>query len=123
MPDSRPALTVKSLQIEAALFAARESAHGEAALYGVDNGKTIGTYLDQKFQTSLLERYDFPRGNAAKGIDLPGLNVDIKVTSIRQPQSSCPFRSARQKVYGLGYSLSWFLCMKNTTIRRPRPRG
>ena len=66
----------------------------------MDNGKTIGTYLDQKFQTSLLERYDFPPGNAAKGIDLPGLNVDIKVTSIRQPQSSCPFRSARRQARG-----------------------
>ena len=27
------------------------------------------------------------------------------MTSIRQPQSSCPFKSARQKIYGLGYSL------------------
>ena len=43
------------------------------------------------------------------GIDLPGLNVDIKVTSIRQPQSSCPFKSARQKIYGLGYHLIIFV--------------
>lgn len=35
--------------------------------------------------------------------------MDIKVTSIRQPQSSCPFKSARQKVYGLGYSLLVFV--------------
>jgi hypothetical protein len=35
--------------------------------------------------------------------------VDIKVTSIRQPQSSCPFKSARQKIYGLGYSLLVFV--------------
>ncbi len=112
MPKFRPALTVALLQAEAATFAARESTHGEATLFGVDNGKTIGTYLDQKFQTSLLERYDYPRGNAAKGIDLPGLNVDIKVTSIRQPQSSCPFRSARQKIYGLGYSLVVFVYEK-----------
>lgn len=27
------------------------------------------------------------------------------MTSIRQPQSSCPFRNASQKVYGLGYHL------------------
>lgn len=39
------------------------------------------------------------------GIDFPGLEVDLKVTSIRQPQSSCPFRNASQKVYGLGYHL------------------
>ncbi len=35
--------------------------------------------------------------------------MDIKVTSIRQPQSSCPFKSARQKIYGLGYSLLVFV--------------
>ena len=45
------------------------------------------------------------RGNAARGIDFPELNVDLKVTSVRQPQSSCPFRDATQKVYGLGYHL------------------
>lgn len=33
----------------------------------------------------------------------------MKVTSSRQPQSSCPFRSAWQKVYGLGYSLIIFV--------------
>lgn len=113
MPKSLPPLTVQVLQTEATAFAALESIHGEPTLFGVDNGKTIGTYLDQKFQNSLLERYDYPRGNAAKGIDLPGLNVDIKVTSIRQPQSSCPFRSARQKIYGLGYSLLVFVYEKH----------
>jgi len=33
----------------------------------------------------------------------------MKVTSTKQPQSSCPFKSARQKVYGLGYSLIIFI--------------
>jgi hypothetical protein len=33
------------------------------------------------------------------------LEVDLKVTSIEPPQSSCPFRDASQKVYGLGYNL------------------
>ena len=37
----------------------------------------------------------------------------MKVTSIRQPQSSCPFRSARQKIYGLGYSLLVFVYDKH----------
>ena len=39
--------------------------------------------------------------------------MDIKVTSIRQPQSSCPFKSARQKIYGLGYSLLVFVYDKH----------
>ncbi len=36
----------------------------------------------------------------------------MKVTSVRQPQSSCPYRSARQKVYGLGYNLLVFVYEK-----------
>ncbi len=51
-------------------------------------------------------------GNAASGIDFPNLLVDMKVTSIHQPQSSCPFKSARQKIYGLGYSLLVFVYEK-----------
>jgi hypothetical protein len=41
----------------------------------------------------------------------------MKVTSIRQPQSSCPFKSARQKVYGLGYSLIVFVYDKFDNAR------
>jgi len=33
----------------------------------------------------------------------------MKVTSITQPQSSCPFKSARQKIFGLGYNLLVFV--------------
>ncbi|MEQ9486209.1 MAG: hypothetical protein RIG27_28545 [Coleofasciculus sp. F4-SAH-05] len=52
-------------------------------------------------------------GSSASGIDFPGLQVDMKVTSIRQPQSSCPFKSARQKIFGLGYSLLIFVYEKS----------
>lgn len=38
--------------------------------------------------------------------------MDIKVTSIDQSQSSSPFKSARQKVFGLGYSLLVFVYEK-----------
>lgn len=37
------------------------------------------------------------------------INTDIKVTSVKQPQSSCPFKSATQKIYGLGYNLLLFV--------------
>ena len=40
--------------------------------------------------TLTAKGYDFKAGNAANGLDFPGLNVDIKVTSIKQPQ--CPSR-------------------------------
>jgi hypothetical protein len=105
-------LTQESLGNEAAIFSALESQHQEASLYGVTDGKAIGTYLEQKFKLYLKEKYDFVEGNAASGIDFPELLVDIKVTSTKQPQSSSPFKSARQKIFGLGYSLIIFVYEK-----------
>lgn len=111
-------LTVDSLCMEALNFSRIESEHLEPRLYGVTDGKAIGTYIEHKFTFHLVERgYDFAAGNSALGIDFPGLEVDIKVTSSKQPQSSCPFRTARQKVYGLGYSLLIFVYDKYDDIR------
>ncbi|MFN6568672.1 restriction endonuclease [Dendronalium sp. ChiSLP03b] len=112
-------LTVETLCSEAAIFSDAESLHPEPLLYGVTDGKAVGTYLEQKFRLYLKERYEFVEGNSASGIDFPGLLVDVKVTSIRQPQSSCPFKSARQKIFGLGYSLLIFVYDKtdNSTNR------
>lgn len=107
-----PKLTVKILCKEAAKFSAIESLHAEKSLYGVTDGKAVGTYLEHKFRTHLQEKYEFKVGNSANGIDFPELLVDMKVTSINQPQSSCPFKSARQKIYGLGYSLLVFVYKK-----------
>lgn len=107
-------LTSKLLQAEATLFSKIESTHPEPTLYGVSDGKAIGTYLEHKFRTYLTNKgYSYKMGNAANGLDFPGLDIDIKVTSVKQPQSSCPFRSIRQKVYGLGYSLLVFVYEKS----------
>lgn len=55
--------------------------------------------------------YEISIGSLAKGIDLPSADImtDIKVTSNKQPQSSCPFRDAKQKIFGLGYNLLVFV--------------
>lgn len=106
-------LTIKLLKQAAIAFAKAESKHGEPGLFGVTDGKAVGSYLEHKFQSSLQSQYEYVRGSSAKGIDFPDLGVDIKVTSIRQPQSSCPFKSARQKIYGLGYALLIFVYEKN----------
>jgi hypothetical protein len=105
-------LTVKILCSEAAVFSKFESQHSEPLLYGVTDGKAIGTYIEQKFRLYLKGKYEFLDGNSASGIDFPDLLVDVKVTSARQPQSSCPFKSARQKIFGLGYSLIIFVYKK-----------
>lgn len=105
----KPELTVEKLRLEAAAFAEVETKYDEPKLYGVTDGKAVGTYLEHKFTAYLLENFSYVQGSSASGIDLPGLGVDIKVTSIKQPQSSCPFKSATQKVYGLGYNLLVFV--------------
>ncbi|MFH0792922.1 MAG: restriction endonuclease [bacterium] len=102
-------LTIPLLKAEAKVFAFRESEHKEKTLFGVTDGKAVGTYLEHKFQAVLQKKFEYARGSSAKGIDFPKMGVDIKVTSLRQPQSSCPFKSARQKIYGLGYSLLVFV--------------
>ena len=102
-------LNVDILLQEAAAFAEIETKYDEPALFGVTDGKAVGTYLEHKFQSYLVANYDFQLGNSASGVDFPSLNVDMKVTSIKQPQSSCPFKSARQKIFGLGYSLLVFV--------------
>ncbi|MGB3402370.1 MAG: restriction endonuclease [Microcoleaceae cyanobacterium] len=108
----KPTLTIEQLCTEAARFAEIESIYDEPTLYGVTDGKAVGTYLEHKFIAYLADNYIFQPGNSAFGIDLPNLEVDIKVTSIRQPQSSCPFKSATQKVFGLGYHLLIFVYEK-----------
>jgi hypothetical protein len=114
----RSELTLKLLQTEANQFATAQSLVHESSLYGVTDGKAVGTHIEAKFVNHLFERYSFTRGNAAKGIDLPSINLDIKVTSVIQPQSSCPFGSARQKIFGLGYSLLVFVYEKTDDQKR-----
>ena len=100
-------LTIKHLLACAKEFCIKESKTPCKELFGVTDGKAVGTYIEHKFKDFLLSKYDLQVGSSASGIDLPSaeINTDIKVTSIRQPQSSCPFKNAHQKIYGLGYNL------------------
>lgn len=106
-----PNLTIETLKKAAKEFCDIESKYQNKDLYGVTDGKAVGTYIEHKFQKYLEDHYTYDKGSSAKGIDLPGINIqtDIKVTSIRQPQSSSPFRDAKQKIFGLGYNLLVFV--------------
>ena len=76
-------LTLDKLQNEARRFAEIESTHREPVLYGVTDGKAIGTCFEHKFQAHLSAKYSHEQGSSAKGIDFPSLEVDMKVTSIK----------------------------------------
>ena len=100
-------LTNNSLIKEAELFCARESTRNHPELVGINDGKSIGTFIEHEFKTYLKNKYEFNLGSSASGIDFPDsdINTDLKVTSSKKPQSSCPFTDVRQKIYGLGYNL------------------
>jgi len=116
--NTQKKLTIQLLCKEATSFAERESLHNEPCLYGVTDGKAVGTYFEHKFQDYLKKLYEYEQGSSAKGIDFPKLNIDMKVTSIKQPQSSCPYHNARQKIYGLGYSLLVFVYDKSDDAQK-----
>ncbi|ARD49655.1 restriction endonuclease [Sporosarcina sp. P37] len=107
-------LTIDTIKTEARNFCMYQEQVKVPHLYGTTDGKAVGTYIEHEFKEYLTEKYSFSKGNSASGIDLPGEEIltDIKVTSARQPQSSCPFKSASQKIYGLGYNLLLFVYEK-----------
>lgn len=108
-------LTINILVKEAKAFCRKESIFDNPDLFGITDGKAVGTFIEHKFQNHLSLKYEYIIGSSASGIDMPSedINTDIKVTSAKQPQSSCPFRNARQKIYGLGYNLLVFVYEKN----------
>jgi hypothetical protein len=112
---SKHPLAIKNLISSAKSFCEQESKTPNGELFGVTDGKAVGTYIEHKFKDFLLSKYELQVGSSANGIDLPSseINTDIKVTSIKQPQSSCPFKNAQQKIFGLGYNLLVFVYDKH----------
>ncbi len=111
---SKKELTIKDLINSANAFCEKETKYKNKELFGVTDGKAVGTYIEHKFKEFLNQNFEVDNGNSARGIDLPAprINTDIKVTSIKQPQSSSPFKDTKQKIYGLGYSLLVFVYEK-----------
>lgn len=106
-------LTLDILIQEAKHFSEIISTQNHTSLIGITDGKAVGTYVEHLFQEYLRSKYVMTVGSSALGIDLPSVNTDIKTTSYTQPQSSCPFKSARQKIFGLGYNLLVFVYNKH----------
>ena len=109
--QNKEKLTIPKLIEEAQLFCVEQSKFQHRELFGVTDGKAVGTLIEQKFQRYLRDKYEVIIGSSASGVDLPSDDIltDIKVTSIKQPQSSCPFKDAKQKIFGLGYNLLVFV--------------
>ncbi len=109
----KKSLTVENLIESAKVFCDQQNSVWHSELFGVTDGKAIGTFVEQLFKSCLEVDYDFDEGNSASGIDFPSINTDIKVTSIDRPQSSCPYKDSKQKIYGLGYNIILFVYEKS----------
>lgn len=113
-------LTVPIFKTQVRAYVKKLSGKPIPNLYGVTDGKAVGTHVEHELLNSLAGKYELERSSSASGIDIPGLGIDIKVTSVRQPQSSCPYKEAKQKIYGLGYNLLVLVYDKKDRIR---PKG
>jgi hypothetical protein len=111
----KPRLTIELLIREAEKSCISMSRVRHEGIVGVTDGKAVGTYIEHRFKDILTQKYSAAIGSSAKGIDFPDpeINTDMKTTSITQPQSSCPFKNARQKIFGLGYNLLLFVYQKD----------
>ena len=113
-------LDEKELIKGAKAFCKQESGKYSKELFGVTDGKAVGTFVEHLFQDYLSKNYKMEVGSSANGLDLPSVNTDIKVTSIKQPQSSCPFKDSKQKIFGLGYNLIVFVYKKEDDTKQKK---
>ena len=113
-------LDIAELEKAAKSFCERDSGLYRPELFGITDGKAVGTFVEHLFQEFLESQYEMTVGSSANGLDLPSVNTDIKVTSIKQPQSSCPFKDSKQKIFGLGYNLIVFVYRKLDDVQTKR---
>lgn len=115
MSSQKRRLTVELLIKEAEEFCSTMSRTRHKSIVAVTDGKAIGTYIEHRFKELIAQKYEVTIGSSARGIDFPGpdINTDMKTTFITQPQSSCPFKDAREKVFGLGYNILLLVYQKD----------
>ena len=80
MVTMKPVLTIDNLIEAAKRFCEIESGKNHVDLIGITDGKAVGTYVEHRFERYLQSNYSVEIGNSAKGIDLPGADIqtDIK---------------------------------------------
>ena len=74
-------LTIDGLIKCAKEFCIKESGVWRDELYGITDGKAVGTLVEHLFKDYLSERYDLSVGNSANGLDLPSVNTCLLYTS------------------------------------------
>lgn len=72
--------TVRNLCNVAKDFCDQESKKWHTDLFGITDGKAIGTYVEHLFESYLSNKFDIRKGNSAAGLDLSYI---IKTATIK----------------------------------------
>lgn len=96
-------MTLKLLIKEAEIFCKEETEFQHRDLYGITDGKAVGTYIAHLFSKQIEQHLllDF------ESIKVE-LNTEILFLPVEQLFSFHPYKNAEQKIYGLGYNLLIF---------------
>lgn len=70
-------LTLDALKAGAADFLKLMNEKSVPELFGVTDGKAVGTYVEHAFYAYLQQHHIYTRGSSASGIDFPQLEVDL----------------------------------------------
>jgi hypothetical protein len=115
-------LTIKILIKEAQIFCVDQSKFRHKELFGVTDGKAVGTLIEQKFQKHLTDKYKVAIGSSASGIDLPSKDIltDIKVTSTNSHNLPALLRTLNKKSSDLAIICLYSFTTNQTTQRANR---
>lgn len=116
----KPKLSLARLKREVQRFADIKSNDDEPLLFGVTDGKAVGTHFELEFRKYLTERYSYKQGNAARGIDFPELGSTSRSRARSNPshRAHSPAPSRRSTVSDTRCSYS--CTTRRTTTRRRR---
>lgn len=64
-------LTIDLLKLEVKKYIRAKTKEPIKKLYGVNDGKAVGTYIELDLRAYLSKKYSFVKGNAAQGIRFP----------------------------------------------------
>ena len=68
-------LTIDILVKEAKAFCRKESKFDNPYLFGITDGKAVGTFIEHKFQNYLSSKYEYIIGSSASGIDMSSEDI------------------------------------------------
>jgi hypothetical protein len=76
------------------------------------DSKSLGTIIEKFIKAEISRMLTLTvSGSSASGVDIPELDLNLKTTSDRQPQSSEPFVSAYQRILGADHDV--LVCIYN----------